>query len=1110
VATTAWYQDAVFYEVPVKSFCDANADGVGDFAGLTAKLDHIQDLGTTCLWLLPFYPSPMRDDGYDVTDYRDVHPQYGTMADFRAFLAEVHRRGLRVAAEMVINHTSDEHPWFQAARSAPPGSPPRDFYNWGDLPHRFAEARPVHTGEQRSSWTWDEMANAFYFHRFAEHQPDLNYDNPRVRDEILKVLRFWADLGLDGLCLNGAAYLVERDGTSCEHLPETHAFLKELRRALGRSHPELMLQAGVSAWPSDVRGYFGEGDECHTAPNLALATRLFQALRQEDRHPITELLRQTPELPAGCQWVTLLRHHDELTLALATDEERDYLYREYAADPRERLYAGILRRLAPLAGNSRCRIELLYGLLLALPGAPKLYYGDELGMGDNVFLGGRNAIRTPMPWSADRNAGFSTADPARLFAPPVDDPVFGFHAVNVEAQRRDPSSLLHWVRRQLALRKRSPVLAHGRLHLLEPANRRVLTFVRQLPANGGETETVLVVANLARTTQPVELDLSAWQGLYPVEMFGRTAFPRIGSAPYLFTLGPNAFHWFALRKQPEDVAARLVPVETEDVAQIPTINLPGAWETVLDGPARERLERDVLPGFLRSQRWFGGKARTVEAVRITDAGPLPVGRGFFTLLDVASAGGQRDLYFLPLAISTGATAAKLYDGMRPWVLARLRGKEMDAVLHDALADDAICSALLAAVGAGRDFPTSAGRIRAIAATAYAPLRGDPDYPLPVGRGPATSSNSHVFYGRRLMLKLFRRLEEGMNPDFEIGRFLTEASRFDRIPRVAGAFEYQRADGGRYIIGILQELIASQGDGWAHAIAELGRYYERASARMCSPDPLEPDGRAPLALIEDSPPPTVLETIGTYLHAAAMLGRRTAQMHRALAADMKEQAFAPEPLTAADMAALREEILAQARRAFDALGANVERLPPEIADPARGLLASGPALLDQLGAAPSIMPDAVKTRVHGDYHLGQVLWVENDYIILDFEGEPTRTVEERRAKFSPIRDVAGMIRSYQYAAYAGLFEYARTRPDDFARLRPWADAWYAWVAAAFLRAYLDAANGAAFVPREPEEFAALLDGFTLAKGLYELVYELNNRPDWVRIPLGGVLALLERE
>ena len=1099
-----WYQDAIFYELPVKAFFDADGDGVGDFAGLTRKLDYIRDLGATCVWLLPFYPSPLKDDGYDVSDYRDVHPAYGTMADFRALVREAHARGLRVAAEVVINHTSDEHPWFQAARTAPPGSPLRDFYTWAHAGERFRDAVVRYPDAERSNWSWDPVAKAFFWHRFYGHQPDLNYDNPAVRREMLAVLRFWLDQGVDLLCLSGAPYLVERDGTTCEHLPETHAVLREFRRELSAAFPDAVLQAGVNGWPADVHAYFGGGEECQLAPHLALAPRLFQAVRQEDRHPVVDVLRQTPPPPPGCQWVTLLRNHDELTLTLATDEERDYMFREYAADPRLRRHEGILRRLAPLADNSRRKIELLFGLLLSLPGSPVIYYGDELGTGDNPLLGGRTGVRTPMPWSADRNAGFSAADPARLYAPPVADPVYGFQAVNVEAERRDPGSLFHWVRRQVALRKQSPNLSRGELELLEPENRKVLAFVRRL----GE-ERVLVVANLARTTQPAELDLSAFAGLVPVEMFGRAAFPRIGTAPYLLTLGPHAFHWFDLRPAAEDVAARLAPVPTEPVEVVPVVEVPGGWESVFEGAAREVLERDILPGFLRSQRWFGGKARAVEAAQVADRGDFRAGpaTAFLVLLDVHFAGGGRDLYFLPLAVASGPAVGRFARDLHPWVVAHLRGPGGDAVLHDALADDAVCTALLAAAGEGREVSTRDGRVRGLATAAFARLRGDPGYPLPVVRGPATSSNSLVFFGRRLLFKLFRRLEEGTNPDFEIGRFLTEEGHFDRTPAVAGAFEYARADGRRYTLGLLQELVPNQGDGWRHAVEELGRYYDRATARMGGPDPTRPDPRPLVELAAADPPPAAIETIGTYLHAAVTLGRRTAEMHLALAADPADPAFAPEPHTPGDVAALRAEIDEQAARAFAALRDTVGRLPAEVAGRARQLLADGPAAVARTVPADARVPAAEKTRIHGDYHLGQVLWVENDYVILDFEGEPTRTVEARRAKFSPVRDVAGMIRSYHYAAYAGLFAATQTRPDDFSRLVPWADLWFQWVSAAFLRAYTAAAGNAPFVPQEAAEFAGLLGGFLLAKALYELVYELNNRPDWVRIPLGGVLALL---
>jgi maltose alpha-D-glucosyltransferase/alpha-amylase len=1097
-----WFKDAVFYELPVKAFFDSNDDGIGDFRGLTEKLDYLAELGVTCVWLLPFYPSPLKDDGYDVADYRGIHPDYGTADDFRAFVAEAHRRGIRVAAEMVLNHTSDQHPWFQAARVAPPGSPLRDFYVWSQDDRGYAAAQVLYPDAGRSNWSWDPEARAFYFHRFFAHQPDLNFASPRVRTELRKVLRFWLDLGVDGLCLNGAAYLIEREGTRCEHLPETIDVLRDLRRELEVAYPGRMLQAGVNAWPADARLYFGNGDVCQTVPHLPLAQRLFLALRQEDRHPVTDILRQTPEIPDGCQWVLLLRNHDEMALTLSTDEERDYMYREYAADPRMRLHAGILRRLAPLADNSRRRVELLFGLLLSLPGAPKLYYGDEIGMGDNVFLGGRNAVRTPMQWSGDRNAGFSRTDPARLYAPPVSDPVYGYQAVNVEAQRRDPSSLFHWLRREIALRKATPALSRGAFELLEPANRKVLAFVRRL----GD-EAVLVAANLAGSVQPVELDLSAFAGRVPVELSGRATFPPVGSSPYFLSLAPHACVWFRLAHEAEDVAARLVPVPTEAVEVPPTILVPGGWETYLDDGPRRELEAKALSGYLRSQRWFGGKARAVESVRIADWGEFRAGGAVarFALLRVAFAGGASDLYLLPFAVTAGRNAVRMLESQRSWVIAILADKDgREAALHDALADDRICTGLLDAVAEGGEFRTGAGTVRALATAAFARLRGNPKQPLPVVRGPATSSNSLVFYGRRLLLKFFRRLEEGVNPDFEIGRFLTEGGGFERIPQVAGALEYRRADGEPITLANLQALVPNQGDGWEHAVGELRRYFARASGRMHGPDPVPPDHRPLVDIATAEPPPAVLETIGAYLHAAGTLGRRTAELHLALAADETNPAFKPEPLTAADLAVVCEDVEEYANKALAALRDHIGKQTGQVADDARRLLELGSSALDR---QTDVHAGLTKTRVHGDYHLGQVLRVENDFVILDFEGEPTRSVEERRQKQSPLKDVAGMLRSYHYAAYAGLFAFAQDRPGDFERLRPWAELWQQWVAAAFLREYRHAAGAAPFVPQDDAGFAALLDTFMLGKAFYELAYELNNRPDWVRIPLGGVLTLL---
>jgi maltose alpha-D-glucosyltransferase/alpha-amylase len=538
-----WYKDAIIYEVHVKAFLDSTDDGIGDFPGLTQRLGYLQDLGITAVWLLPFYPSPLRDDGYDIADYYGVHPAYGSLADFEQFVEEAHRRGIRVITELVVNHTSDQHPWFQRARLAAPGSPEREFYVWSDTDLQYAGARIIFLDFEKSNWTWDADAQAYYWHRFFSHQPDLNYDNPLVREAVLDVLRFWFNLGVDGMRLDAVPYLVEREGTNCENLPETHAILKEIRRELGKLCPECMLLAEANQWPEDVRPYFGDGDECHMAFHFPVMPRIFMALSRGDRFPITEILRRTPEIPYECQWAIFLRNHDELTLEMVTDEERDYMYREYAKDPEMRLNMGIRRRLAPLMNNRRQRINLINSLLFSFPGTPVIYYGDELGMGDNVYLGDRNGVRTPMQWNGNVNAGFSHADPAALYAPLIADPQYGYPLVNVESEERDPESLLNWMKRIITLRNQHPVFGRGEMTVLLPENRKVLAYLRH---DGGEV--ILAVGNLANTVQPVALYLSDFQGYTPVEMFGETPFPPITEDPYFLSLGPYAFYWFQLQK----------------------------------------------------------------------------------------------------------------------------------------------------------------------------------------------------------------------------------------------------------------------------------------------------------------------------------------------------------------------------------------------------------------------------------------------------------------------------------------------------------------------------------------------------------------------------------
>jgi maltose alpha-D-glucosyltransferase / alpha-amylase len=1096
-----WYKDAIIYETHVKAFFDSNNDGVGDFGGLMQKLDYLQDLGVTCLWLLPFFQSPMRDDGYDISDYRAVHPSYGTQEDFKAFMNAAHERNLQVLIELVVNHTSDQHPWFQAARKAPPGSAERDFYVWSDTDQKYRDARIIFTDTEKSNWAWDPDAHAYYWHRFFSHQPDLNFDNPTVMEEVVKAMRFWLDLGADGMRLDAIPYLVEREGTSCENLAETHQAIKRIRRALDESHSNRLLLAEANQWPADVLQYFGAEDECHMAFHFPLMPRIFMALRLEDRHPITEIMVQTPPIPSSCQWGLFLRNHDELTLEMVTDEERDYMYLAYSADPRMRINVGIRRRLAPLMENNRRRIELMNSLLFSFPGTPIIYYGDEIGMGDNIYLGDRNGVRTPMQWTADRNAGFSRVNPAKLYSPLVMDPVYGYEAINVEAQQSDPSSLLHWMRNMIALRKLFRVFGRGTQEFLEPENRKVLAYVRRY-----EGDQILCVANLSRFGQPVELDLASMAGMTPVEMLGFTEFPVIGREPYRLTLGPYAFFWFELQGAPEPIEIHTGGEAGEGLP----LALDGPDE-LFEGRARKTLECALLPEFLPKQRWFGAKARTIESTRIADwAWMLPEAPPFaLVLVEVKYQDGEMDLYDIPLAITMGRSREELERQMKPEVmLCEVRIGGDTGILHDGLADDAACRALLAAIVAGQEFPAQHGTVTAFPSAGAAELMGG-EATLKVVRSSAEQSNTSVIFGSRVILKLFRRLAEGVNPDFEIGRFLTETAGFHGIPKLAGGIEYARADEGRSTLAMLQQMVVNQGDGWKMTLEDLGRYYEHSSTFQAHPEDLAGDGRSIVEIAGSPIPDSAREKIGIYLDWAAILGRRTAEMHLALASVTEDPAFSPQPLTPEDLQELAASLRGHATEVFGALKASLASLPDEFVDRAAQALGQRHRILDRFRTLEQMEPDAVQIRIHGDYHLGQVLRVENDFVIIDFEGEPARTLAERRGKQPALKDVAGMLRSFSYAAYAGLLGYTARRLEEFARLEPWCVFWEKWTCAAFLRAYREASADAPFLPRSAEHFEILLNAFLLDKALYELSYELNNRPAWVRIPLRGILALAER-
>ena len=1089
-----WYQNAIIYELHVRAFKDSNADGIGDFPGLLQKLEYLQDLGVTCLWLLPFFPSPLKDDGYDISDYLNVHPMYGTLDDFRTFLDAAHARDLQVMIELVVNHTSDQHPWFQAARQAPPDSPARDFYVWSDTDQKYKEARIIFTDTERSNWTWDPVAKQYYWHRFFSHQPDLNYDNPMVVEEIVKVMRHWLDMGVDALRVDAIPYLVERDGTSCENLPETHAIVKKLRQEIDSGYSNRMILAEANQWPTDVRPYFGDGDECHMAFHFPLMPRMYMALRQEDRLPITDIVAQTPPIPDSCQWGLFLRNHDELTLEMVTDDERDYMYLAYSADPRMRINLGIRRRLAPLVDNNRRRIELLNSLLLSFPGTPVLYYGDEIGMGDNIYLGDRNGVRTPMQWNADRNAGFSTATPARLYSPVIMDPVWGYEAINVEAQQSDTSSLLNWMRNMIALRKLFRVFGRGTIEFLNPDNRKVLAYLRRY-----EGEQVLCVANLSRFAQPVDLDLSKLEGMIPVEMLGYVEFPVVDRQPYRFTLAPYSFLWLELQRKTE-------PAETSVVAELPPLYVNAGWESVLDGRNRERLETVDLPEYLPKQRWFGDKSRQIEATKIVDSAELGASNAALALLEVQFDSGLAETYQLCLAMTLGEVGDELRRAAPNAGIAAILSNRVNGLLHDGVFDDKTCAALFALIENAGKLEAHSGHIQGVPGKPFRDILGSAELPLQVRRGSADQSNTSILFGDRFILKIFRRLEAGLNPDGEIGRYLTEKTSFDAIPAFAGMIEYvPTAAREPTTLALLQGLVANEGDGWKWTVEELDRYYETCAA-VAFPENAASELGDPLVLSERPTSPLARDHVGIYLDSAAVLGRRTAELHLALASSTDDPAFAPEPMTPDDLEALLTGVREHAVGVFDVLKERVSHLPDDVVEIAASVLSRRRRILDLLG---NVKFDGLRTqriRIHGDYHLGQVLRVKTDFVILDFEGEPARSLAYRRSKQCPLQDVAGMLRSFSYAAYGTLINYTARHPEDFARLEPWAQLWERFVAAEFLRAYRDTAQGAEFLPASSINFRKLLNVFLLDKALYEILYELNSRPGWVRIPMLGMMSL----
>jgi maltose alpha-D-glucosyltransferase / alpha-amylase len=1111
-----WYKDAIIYELHVKAFYDSNGDGIGDFPGLTEKLDYIKELGVNTIWLLPFYPSPLKDDGYDISDYRGVHPSYGTLADFRNFVREAHRRDLKIITELVINHTSDQHPWFQAARHAPAGSRKRDYYVWSETAKKWEDTRIIFTDTETSNWTWDPVAKAYYWHRFFSHQPDLNFNNPHVVRAVLKVMQYWFDMGVDGMRLDAIPYLCERDGTSNENLAETHAVLKHMRRELDKHYKNRFFLAEVNQWPEDVREYFGNGDECHMAYHFPLMPRIYMAVAEEDHYPILDIMSQTPEIPDNCQWACFLRNHDELTLEMVTERERDYMYRTYATDARARLNLGIRRRLAPLLQNNRRQIELVNSLLVSLVGSPIIYYGDEIGMGDNIYLGDRHGVRTPMQWSPDRNAGFSRADPQSLYLPPIMDPIYGYQAVNVEAQSRSPSSLLNWTRRMLTVSKAHVAFGRGALRFVRVGNRKILAYIREY----GD-QTLLCVANLSRSSQPAELDLREYKGRVPVELLGRTAFPPIGELPYLLTLPAWGFYWFDLATE-----ARVPSWHDERPprTELPILVIPEGLRAILTEGAqtrndlrtlmarrmREQLERQVLPAFLASQRWFAGKGKELAGTELTEHDEWSGGAGnwLLTVAHVQFMAGARQSYSLPLSIAWEDAGYERLQSLLHVAVARVRQRARVGIVYDAFWDDAFCRAMVASMRAGEERRLPGGRLVFWGTSAFPGV--DPDA-LAVAHPSFEQSNTMAILGNTLVLKGYRLVREGINPEIEIGKFLTEVSPFPNIAPLMGALEHVGDDGRTFALAVLHKYVENQGSGWNYTIEYLGRYLDGSLAasslesslgETAAPPPGLAAGAAPAAVGGDADSPHA-----AFLVLASTLGRRTGQMHVALAKRTGDPAFDPEPITADEFAGWADQV----RTCVDQTLAQLAERRAGLSDAARvdadALLAARERMLrhvDRLTAEPV---HGWKTRYHGDYHLGQVLLAAHDFVIVDFEGEPARPLAERRAKQSPLRDVAGMLRSFGYAAEVALDEATVDRPGDRARLVAHVAAWKREASRAFLSGYIDATHGSPAYPNLPGEARRLICLFMLDKALYEVRYELGSRPDWIRIPIAGLMEIL---
>lgn len=1094
-----WYKDSIIYQLHIKAYKDSDNSGKGDIRGLIEKLDYLEWLGVTAVWLLPFYPSPLRDDGYDIADYLNVNKDYGTVKDFKEFLRQAHKRDIRVITELVLNHTSNEHQWFKRSRNAKPGTKWRDMYVWSDTPDKYQDARIIFKDFEVSNWQWDAAAKAYYWHRFYSHQPDLNFDFPDVHKHLFRVIDFWLGLGVDGLRLDAVPYLYQREGTNCENLPETHAFLKKLNAHVRNRFSDKMLLAEANQWPEDAVSYFGAGDECQMAFHFPLMPRMFMAMQMEDSFPIIDIIRSTPEIPDTCQWAIFLRNHDELTLEMVTDEERDYMYSSYANDPRAKINLGIRRRLAPLLGNNRKKIELMNILLFSFPGTPVIYYGDEILMGDNYFLGDRDGVRTPMQWSNDRNAGFSRANPHSLYLPVIIDPDYHYESINVENQQQNLSSMLWWMKRVVGVRKRHKAFSRGVLEILPSTNPKVLTFIRRY-----EDEIILVAVNLSRFSQVSELELHPYAGLTPEEAFSGNQFPVIKESPYMLTFGPHGHYWLLLKNLQETL-------QIKDQKSVPEMTVRGAWHEIFEKKNVGRFEETVLVPYLKRCRWFGGKSKTVRQVTVQEYAPAgkDAKGAFFVIVVVSYADGTPENYFLPVTFLVERKASDYLSEFPQAVICSLKAGAQEGVLIDSLYDKDFREQFLQATGGRKRIK---GRQGTFVFSPHKKLRDDISgkyQPVSSSVLKVDQSNSSVVYDDRYFVKFYRRIEDEINPELEIVEHLTGRAHYPGVAGLAGFVAYEKKGRTGSTIALVQEFVENTGDLFTIITDTAAAYFENI---LSCPDPdAEPLSQEGF-FTEFDPDAVSLQMknlIGVQcLELAQLLGKRTAQMHLALCANCEEdEAFVPEGFSMLYQRSLFQSMQSHAKKTIGIFAKNFSKIPEHLHKDVQMLLASENRIEQVYKQIIQKKIQAKKIRIHGDYHLGQVLATGRDIVIIDFEGEPARPLSQRKLKQSSFKDVAGMIRSFHYAASTALYFNQSIDQKEVKFLDPWLSSWCVAVSATFLNEYMTIAAGAPFVPQDRSDRDVLLQIYMLEKAVYELAYELNNRPDWLVIPLKAIQGVI---